>query len=217
VSLLIQRDSLARDLLIATIVAAVVGELAATYLGRARDWSRRPGDSVLETVLLHRRRDDGRVEDRWTKEILIGSLVGGLLAAYVVAVHVPSLRAEANDWWTLGAGVCVALVGIAVRSWAIWTLGRYFRREVTIEADQPLIRTGPYRWVRHPAYAGTVLTYAGIGIALGSWVSGAIVLVAALVGLIPRIRVEERALERNFGRDYAEYRLTTARLVPHVW
>jgi protein-S-isoprenylcysteine O-methyltransferase Ste14 len=43
------------------------------------------------------------------------------------------------------------------------------------------------------------------------------VLAGALIGAIPRIRVEERALEGNFGSDYAEYRLTPARLIPHVW
>jgi protein-S-isoprenylcysteine O-methyltransferase Ste14 len=34
---------------------------------------------------------------------------------------------------------------------------------------------------------------------------------------MPRVRIEERALERNFGGDYADYRRTTARLLPHFW
>lgn len=216
-TLLIQRDSLAHDLFIAVVIAAVAGELAATYFGQARDGTRRAAGSVLESVLLFRRRDDVQAEDRWTKQILIGTILAGLIGAYLISDRAPSLRIGADDWWTLAVGIATALAGIALRSWAVWTLGTYFRREVTVEEGQPLIRSGPYRWVRHPAYAGNVITYTGIGLALGSWVSAAILLVAAFVGLIPRVRIEERALERNFGRDYAEYRVTTARLVPHVW
>ncbi len=215
--LLIQRDRVAHAVLIGTVVAAVGGEVAATYLGQARDGRRRIGGSVLESLLLIRRRDDAESEDRWTKQFLIGALLAGLIGAYLLAEHVPSLRAGADTWWTLGFGVAVALAGIALRSWAVWTLGRYFRREVTIEAGQRVIRSGPYRRVRHPAYAGNLLTYVGIGLALGSWVSLAILLVATVVGMLPRIRVEEQALERSFGQDYADYRQATARLIPHVW
>jgi protein-S-isoprenylcysteine O-methyltransferase len=99
----------------------------------------------------------------------------------------------------------------------VWTLGRYFRREVTIETDQHVITTGPYRWVRHPAYAGNLLVYGGLGLASGSWVSAAVVLAAAFVGLLPRIKLEERTLERAFGSAYIDYERETARLIPHLW
>src|SRR6478672_8739085 len=98
------------------------------------------------------------------------------------------------------------------RSWSVWTLGRHFRRDVTIEADQRVITAGPYRWVRHPAYAGNLLTYGGLGLALGSWVSAAVVLTVAFVGLLPRIKLEERTLEQAFGSAYVDYERATARL-----
>jgi protein-S-isoprenylcysteine O-methyltransferase Ste14 len=71
--------------------------------------------------------------------------------------------------------------------------------------------------VRHPAYAGNLLTYGGLGLAFGSWVSAAVVLTAAFVGLLPRIKLEERTLERAFGSAYVNYERATARLVPHLW
>jgi protein-S-isoprenylcysteine O-methyltransferase Ste14 len=131
--------------------------------------------------------------------------------------HLAALQTYANTWWTLAVGVSVALAGVGLRAWSVWTLGRHFRREVTIEADQRVITTGPYRWVRHPAYAGNLLIYGGVGLALGSWASAAVVLAAAFAGLIPRITLEERTLEQAFGSRYVDYERATARLIPHLW
>ena len=76
---------------------------------------------------------------------------------------------------------------------------------------------GPYRWLRHPAYAGNLVTYFGLGLAIGSWVGAFAIAAIALVGHIPRIRVEEAELTRALGDQYREYAGTTARLVPRVW
>jgi protein-S-isoprenylcysteine O-methyltransferase Ste14 len=61
------------------------------------------------------------------------------------------------------------------------------------------------------------LTFAGLGLAFGSWVSAAVAVLVGFAGILPRIRVEERALADAFGADYAEYAHATTRLVPHVW
>jgi protein-S-isoprenylcysteine O-methyltransferase Ste14 len=71
--------------------------------------------------------------------------------------------------------------------------------------------------LRHPSYAGLILVCAGYGLAFGSWAGAAVGLVVMALGLLPRIRVEERALECAFGAEYADYARSTARLVPRVW
>lgn len=204
-------------MLVGVVAAATAAEIAATYLGQARDGRRRIAQSVSEAVLLTRRRDGGQASDHGTKQILVAAVLLGLLAGWAIATGVPALRAYANTWWTLGAGATIALTGVALRSWSVWTLGRHFRREVTIDDSQRVITTGPYRWVRHPAYAGNLLIYGGFGLELGSWVSAAVLLAIAFVGLLSRIKLEERTLERAFGPVYVEYELATARLIPHVW
>jgi protein-S-isoprenylcysteine O-methyltransferase Ste14 len=130
---------------------------------------------------------------------------------------VPDLRDYANNWWTFGLGVAIVLFGAAFRDWSIVSLGRWFRREVTIEPGQRLVRRGPYRVLRHPSYTGLILVFAGFGLAIGSWVGAAAALAVVLAGLLPRIRVEERALANTFGAEYTEYAGSTARLLPHVW
>ncbi len=165
-SLLIQSDPAARDILFGLVAAAGAAEIAATYLGQARDGRRHFAQSAAEAILLERRRDGPQANDRGTKQILAGTVLIGLLVGWMIA-NVPALRAYANTWWTFAIGASVALAGVGLRSCSIWTLGRHFRREVTIEPDQRLIRTGPYRWIRHPACAGNLLTYGGLGLAYG--------------------------------------------------
>ena len=104
-----------------------------------------------------------------------------------------------------------------LRGWAIVSLGRYFRRTVTIEPEQQLVRRGPYRLLRHPSYTGLLLVFAGFGLAIGSWLGAAAALLIGFAGTLPRIRVEEAALAEKFGDDYTDYANSTDRLVPHVW
>jgi protein-S-isoprenylcysteine O-methyltransferase Ste14 len=202
---LLLRDPVAHWLVVGAAVVVVVGEIVATLLGRARDRQRRsPGDG-------------GAVrQDRGTRLIVALAVYVGVTAALAIA-RVPGLRAYANDWWTLGLGIAVVLAGGALRSWAILSLGRYFRREVTIEPGQRIVRRGPYRRLRHPSYAGLFLIFAGFGLAFGSWVGAAVVLAIVFAGLLPRIRVEERALAKAFGTDYTDYANSTARVIPGIW
>ncbi len=214
---LLLHDPPARLLLGAAVVALAAGEVGATYLGRSREGERHVLGSLAESLLLRRRRDGAVSQDRSTKWIIVLASRVALFAALLIALLVPGLRAYANTWWTLGLGVALLLAGVALRAWAIVTLGRYFRREVTIEPGQALVRRGPYRLLRHPSYSGLLLAYFGLGLAFGSWASAAVALVLLTAGLLPRIRVEERALARAFGPAYTEYAATTWRLLPHVW
>jgi protein-S-isoprenylcysteine O-methyltransferase Ste14 len=220
VSLLISEDALARSLLYATIAGAVVTETVATYVGQKRSETRRGGlrtfgESLVATTLG--RSSGGESADRGTKRLVIWSAAIGLAAGLLIAIHFPSLRFGANTWATFALAIAIAWLGIGLRVWAVWSLGRFFQREVMIQAGHVVWRGGPYRWLRHPAYAGSLLMYFGFGLAFGSWVSAFVV--AGILGfaLSRRIRVEEAELSRALGEPYRAYARETARLVPGVW
>jgi protein-S-isoprenylcysteine O-methyltransferase Ste14 len=114
-------------------------------------------------------------------------------------------------------GVGLMALGLATRVWAVAALGRSFRTTVEVEPGQRVVSTGPYRWVRHPAYTGLLLIVAGYGLALGNWLSFAACLVLPLPAILRRIRIEEAELNRVLGDTYRSYQATTARLLPWLW
>jgi protein-S-isoprenylcysteine O-methyltransferase Ste14 len=126
------------------------------------------------------------------------------------------------DLRVLPPGSVWALIGIALHvgsfSLAIAarrTLGRYWSGEITHKVDHELIRSGPYRVVRHPIY--TAILGMAIGTALVSGDLHAFLGAAVMTGAYARkIRLEERNLDQVFGPRYEEYRRTTRALIPWV-
>ena len=208
-------DPVAHWLIVAAAVAVVTGEIVATYLGHAREGKRQVLGSLAGSLQLYTHSAAVR-QDRGTRLIVALALYLAIAAA-LAAARVPGLRVDANNWWTLGLGLAIVFAGAALRDWAIVSLGRYFRREVTIEPGQRIVRRGPYRTLRHPSYTGICLILAGFGLTFGSWVSAVVALLIVFVGLLPRIRVEEHALAQAFGSDYTTYATSTDRMLPHVW
>ncbi len=82
----------------------------------------------------------------------------------------------------------------AARVWTIATLGRYWMTRLITVADAPLIRGGPYRWMRHPNYAIVVLEIAILPLAFGAWPIALAFSAANALLLGYRIRLEERVL-----------------------
>ena len=218
---LIDRDPQARDVVIAAVVFPIAAELFATYAGRLRDESagrlRLLRGSLLEVLLLRRSGDVGGDADRRAKRLVIAAVWFGLVLAFVLVKNVPALRVGADTWATLLLGVAIACLGTLVRAWSILTLGTFFRRDVMVETGQAVVRKGPYRWLRHPSYTGTLVNTFGLALAFGSWVGAALAVTIATLGHLPRIRVEEAELRDGLGEAYAGYASTTARLVPGLW
>jgi protein-S-isoprenylcysteine O-methyltransferase Ste14 len=119
-----------------------------------------------------------------------------------------------NNLQYLGLGM--VYFGIVFREWAVFSLGGSFRVKVSIASGQTLVKNGPYGWIRHPAYSGSILSLVGFPLALGTWVGGLAVLVFSLAGYLYRIQVEEKALLNAFGDEYREYMRNTWRLFPGI-
>jgi len=111
----------------------------------------------------------------------------------------------------------VMLCGYGLGSYALME-NRYFSGQVRIQADrgQQVVASGPYRWVRHPGYAGSIMAYLATPVVLDAvWAFVPAVLLTMAV--VIRTAMEDRTLrERLAGyRDYARH--VRYRLVPGVW
>jgi protein-S-isoprenylcysteine O-methyltransferase Ste14 len=114
-------------------------------------------------------------------------------------------------------GVAVMLAGMGLRYWAIGVLGAAFRTTIETDGSQKVIRSGPYKLIRHPAYSGWLLMCLGYGIALQNWLSLLAAFLLPLAALLYRIHLEEPVLAAAFGTDYTDYQKQTRRLIPWVW
>jgi protein-S-isoprenylcysteine O-methyltransferase len=108
-------------------------------------------------------------------------------------------------------------LGIALRLWAVITLGKHFRFTVHIHDDHKLVTNGPYRVLRHPAYTGGLFTISGIGLAMGNWISFAAAFLCLFVAYTWRIIVEEAAVRARFGEAFEAHRKRTWAIIPPVW
>ena len=113
-------------------------------------------------------------------------------------------------------GLIFWLVGGAIYGWGVLTLGRFYSRVVRIIPGHQVIQKGPYRFVRHPMYAGEILAFMGLGMALQSWVALLIILAAAGISFGYRIPVEERFLAAELGDEYVQYMKRVKRLIPYL-
>jgi protein-S-isoprenylcysteine O-methyltransferase Ste14 len=174
---------------------------------------------VLEQVIRLRSFLDrtGERRDSGSLQLVILCVAVGLVGAFALASEAQGAAITVARWPLFVCGVALMAAGIVVRQWSIALLGSSFTVDVRVREGQQVIDRGPYRFVRHPAYSGLLLTFAGVGLALTNWLSIACVLLVPLIGLVVRIRVEERALLAELGEPYRRYAEDRARLVPHVW
>jgi protein-S-isoprenylcysteine O-methyltransferase len=178
---------------------------------------------VLLTITRRSRTNTGEKQDKSTLGML-WVVITASVAAGVFVAQSRSLRAgwvglfdfPQSDWIPVLAVLFFA-AGLALRWWAIVTLGRFFTVDVVIEKDHEVVQTGPFRWVRHPSYSGVLLAFLGWAMTLWNWVAMAVVLVPIFVAFLRRMSVEEDALQRALGERYKQYMKRTNRLVPGVY
>ena len=110
-----------------------------------------------------------------------------------------------------GLTITAAALGFAI--WARFTLGRNWSGTVTVKAGHELIRSGPYRFVRHPIYSGILAGLVGTSIGEGTLPS-LIGVVIALYGLRMKWKTEERFMVEQFGAQYVQYQREVKSVIP---
>lgn len=113
-------------------------------------------------------------------------------------------------------GLAIFGAGIALQAAAMRELRGFYTLRLGIQPGHRLVRSGTYRFVRHPGYLGFILSVTGIGLSLSS--------IIALVSVIPtvlfilwRIKGEEEMLLTEFGEEYKTYMQETRQLIPLIY
>jgi len=151
--------------------------------------------------------------DRWS------TLAVSLSAAVPVVGFVLAMKGRiASDMPGMPAiawvGVGLGALGLLLRLWALLVLRERYTRTLLVHGEHKIERGGPYRFVRHPGYLGSLLCLNGVAFASGNALAFAASIAATFIAYAYRIRVEDAMLVAAFGADYETYRSEINALVP---
>jgi protein-S-isoprenylcysteine O-methyltransferase Ste14 len=140
-----------------------------------------------------------------------------LIPVAAISIALGYARIAVLPHWLFYPGLALFVLGMGFTVSAYRTLGRFFSLTVRVQTDHRVVETGPYRFIRHPGYVGVIVGFLGLGLALQSWVSVLLLLVATSSALAYRLYVEEKFMVAELGDEYVQYMRRSKRLIPYVW
>ncbi len=185
------------------VVAAVQTVISIRYVRRAEAGS---------TIFRHR--EEG---------ILLTVGIGVFYLVYGAAFLIYCVNPAWMGWsgvgipaWGRWLGVIPLFAGGGCLIWGLHHLGVNLAISISTKQQHVLIRSGPYRWVRHPLYIGGMVESAGVCLLMANWfVALGAGLFWAMIAM--RTPMEEQVLINTFGDEYRSYMQSTGRFLPRLW
>ncbi len=153
-----------------------------------------------------------RRSQRWLWLSVLGSLGLALLFKTLAWAPIPIAYLPRQV-----VAMLLFAAGLYLRYQAVSRLGRFFTTHVAIHTEHQLIKDGPYRWLRHPAYTGLLVALCGAGLAMGDFIGWLMLIGPIFWAFKARIEIEERMLHDQFGDVYRDFSKTTWKLLPWVY
>jgi protein-S-isoprenylcysteine O-methyltransferase Ste14 len=123
---------------------------------------------------------------------------------------------EPPAWWRVVASCSFFVIGCLISWTAARALGRQFRFEAALDSSHTLVRSGPYRYVRHPIYTSMLCILLATGFVISHFEMLLAATVVFLCGALIRIRVEDRLLESQFGAEFLNYKQHVPGILPFL-
>jgi protein-S-isoprenylcysteine O-methyltransferase Ste14 len=167
---------------------------------------------VLINIFTRSKKSESDSYDHNSLGLIWIVIISSIIIGNFIAFRFPGFKES-----TFFSGLALIIVGITIRLIAIFSLKSLFNANVAIHHNHKLKTDGIYKKVRHPSYSGSLLSFLGLGITLGNWISLIVVFVPVLCAFLYRINIEEKALTNNFREEYLNYKKKTKKLVPFVY
>ncbi len=164
------------------------------------------GSSGKKGKLIHRQRIIRIV----ATSLLIFALV---FLPFADRRKVAVIMVSATDRWI---GLTLFTIGILFVLWSGISLGKFYSADVTIQEGHQLIKSGLYRYIRHPRYLGAILAGFGLSLLFRSWL-GLIASICFILLIILRIQDEEKCMLREFGDEWETYNKNSWRMIPFLY
>jgi protein-S-isoprenylcysteine O-methyltransferase Ste14 len=112
-------------------------------------------------------------------------------------------------------GFRITVIGVALAIWARSNLGENWSATVTLTEGHELIRSGPYRHIRHPIYSGMLAAFSGGVLALGEF-RGLISFAIAITSFYLKARKERHFLTQESGETFNDHMRRTGMFLPNL-
>jgi len=155
-------------------------------------------------------------------QIGVGIVSLGVFAtlAYLLWIPIPLSVSSRSHSLLQITGLGLFMLGTVLVLWARQTLGRMWglstSREVKLLPQHQLVKSGPYRLIRHPMYSGWWLALIGAVLIYRTWILVAL-LASSLLEMARRARLEEKVLSERFGAEWEDYAASTKSLIPFIY
>ncbi|GKW40889.1 isoprenylcysteine carboxylmethyltransferase family protein [Pectobacterium parvum] len=163
--------------------------------------------AVLNEIFFLKEISDNRSRDK-------GMLSAVVISSTISVLMYFSSTVESPQAMILTGGLLV-LLGCVLRTWAKVTLGIHFSHTLRVLDGHKLINYGLFRFIRHPAYSGTILLMTGFGCFLHLDAALLCFFVFFILAM-RRIENEEEMMKQSFGHQYSLYRKYSWKLFPFV-
>src|ERR1017187_1279712 len=125
-------------------------------------------------------------------------------------------RVRSPEWWRLALSVSLFALACVLSWTAARALGRHLRIDASVDSTHELVRSGPYRLVRHPIYTSRLCVLLGTGVLISPLYLLLPAVLIFLIGTEIRMQVEDRMLVSRFGEQFTAYQHNVSRLIPFL-
>jgi protein-S-isoprenylcysteine O-methyltransferase Ste14 len=175
-------------------------------------------------VFIFRRKPPKQPEAKRDRLSLLG--IGLQMCAYALVwfqapgkLFLPPVAALSGS-----AGIALSVCTVALAVGSVWlvaaavvTLGKQWAFAARLVEGHKLITAGPYRFVRNPIYTGMLGMLVATGLATEHWKQLIVAVVLFMVGLVIRVRSEEKLLRAAFGKEFEEYAARVPAVLPGIY
>lgn len=165
---------------------------------------------TIETDLLDKNRKKGKIYANWT--LIALSVNYGIMILSTILEY--GLIGRQINLIISGIAIGIMTIRFSIKYWAFKSLGEYWSANIEIRERHQLIKTGPYKYLRHPAYLSNLLDFIAVPLFANSYFTILWILPVQIFLLYIRIYFEEKKLIENFGEEYIKYKQETFGVIP---
>lgn len=177
---------------------------------------------IFVGVFAFRKRPPKAVEAKRDKTASLGIFLQmcGFTCVWVRPPH----RVFLPPLFSGAAEIAYGVVTVTIAALSVWFvaaavrhLGKQWAVAARLVEDHKLIMTGPYAYVRNPIYTGMLGMLIATGLAMEHFVLLAVGIVLFMIGLVIRVRTEEKLLRAAFGTEFEDYAKRVPAVIPGVY